>query len=376
VRAAGLDRRVRKEARVLVREARDALRVKSGLRGKAGDLKWVTDEVDTGLADKDMARVRRQLPLLDALCDELIKRPAKSTTRDYIESIGAAVLIALALRAFVIEAFKIPSSSMYPTLEIGDHIFVNKFIYGLRIPYTRTKFFELRGPERGEVIVFIYPCDPDRDYIKRVVALAGDTVEVRCNVVYVNGQAVPSALVEGPTCEYEDQEESTGHWYFKKCSRYRETVPGGSYETFHNEDRPQHDALWKAGTLKTGDARDFPMHGNPFPPSCADARDDSGAGSPRAMAQTQVKGTVVETKADGVATTCEPQVHYVVPEGHVFVMGDNRNNSNDSRVWGAVPIENIKGKALFIWLSYRDFSISHFWDFSGLRWSRMGDFVR
>ena len=135
--------------------------------------------------------------MLDSLVDELVKRPPKSTTRDYVESIGAAILIALALRAFVIEAFKIPSSSMYPTLEIGDHIFVNKFIYGVRIPWTSTKFFELRGPERGEVIVFMYPCEPDRDYIKRVVALAGDTVEVRCNVVYVNGVAVPSKMIEG-----------------------------------------------------------------------------------------------------------------------------------------------------------------------------------
>src|SRR5690242_6558036 len=102
MRAAALDRRIKKEARMLVREAREAMRLKRGLRGRAGDLEFVTEEVDKGLADKDYARVRTQLPLLDALCDELIKRPAKSTTRDYIESIGAAILIALALRAFVI----------------------------------------------------------------------------------------------------------------------------------------------------------------------------------------------------------------------------------------------------------------------------------
>src|SRR5580704_17332657 len=171
MRTAALDRRVKKEARLLVREARLALTLKKGLHGKAGDLETVTSEIEHGLAGSDLARVRRYLPLLDALVDELIKAPPKSTTRDYFESIGFAVLIALALRAFVIEAFKIPSSSMYPTLEIGDHIFVNKFIYGVRIPYTRTKLFELRGPKRGEVIVFIYPCDPERDYIKRVVAL-------------------------------------------------------------------------------------------------------------------------------------------------------------------------------------------------------------
>src|SRR3982750_338780 len=191
MRPASLDRRVKKEATILVREARAALSLKRGLRTKAGDLAYVTGEVEKGPPEKDPKQVRRSLPILDALVDELVKRPPKSTTRDYVESIGAAILIALALRAFVIEAFKIPSSSMYPTLEINDHIFVNKFIYGVRIPWTMTKLFELRGPKRGEVIVFIYPCDPDRDYIKRVIALAGDSVEVRCNVVYVNGKANP-----------------------------------------------------------------------------------------------------------------------------------------------------------------------------------------
>jgi signal peptidase I len=374
MRSASLDRRVRKEAKGLVREARGALTLKKGLRGKAGDLETVTREVEKGLADRDYAKVRRQLPLLDALVDELIKRPAKSTTRDYIESIGAAVLIALALRAFVIEAFKIPSSSMYPTLEIGDHIFVNKFIYGVRIPYTRTKFFEWRGPKRGEVIVFIYPCDPDRDYIKRVVALAGDTVEVRCNIVYVNGAAVPSELVEGASCEYEDYEDtaSPGKWYWKKCSRYRETVDGGSYETFHNSDRPTNDEMRKLGTMNSGDARDFPRLDLDFAPRCSasDAEDVN-----KASAQAQVEGKLVRTKPAGTAKACEQQFHYVVPPGHVFAMGDNRNNSNDSRVWGSVPVENIKGKALFIWLSYRDYDLTHFYKFGQIRWGRIGDFV-
>ncbi|MGE5183141.1 MAG: signal peptidase I [Acidobacteriota bacterium] len=369
MRAASLDRRVKKEARGLVREARAALTLKKGLRGKAGDLETVTGEVEKGLTDRDLGRVRRQLPLLDALCDELIKKPAKSTTRDYIESIGAAVLIALALRAFVIEAFKIPSSSMYPTLEIGDHIFVNKFIYGVRIPYTMTKFFEVRGPERSEVIVFIYPCDPDRDYIKRVVALAGDTVEVRCNVVYVNGQAVPNELVNAKE-EYEDYEDTTGKWYMRKISRYRETVNGSSYDVFHGEDRPQFDEMRKLGTHTAGDARDFPRLDDPFPPKCSKSLEDSSGASP----QDQVMGKLVLTKPN--AGACEQQEHYVVPPGHVFVMGDNRNNSNDSRVWGSVPIDNIKGKALFIWLSYRDYGLTNIWRFDQIRWWRIGDFVR
>ena len=374
MRAARLDRRIRIEAKTLVREARGALAVKRGLRGKGGDLETVMKAVEGGLGDRDMAIVRRQLPVLDALVDELVKRPPKSTARDYVESIGAAILIALALRAFVIEAFKIPSSSMYPTLEIGDHIFVNKFIYGIRIPWTTTKFLEMRGPHRGEVIVFIYPCDPERDYIKRVVATAGQSVEVRCNVVYVDGQAVPNKLID-PNCEYDDFDERTEKWSSetggeRRCSEYEEIVDGKSYDTFHDTDRPLRDKRLAAGTLTQGDSRDFPQRGGPEP-SCKES-DDTG----KAIQVDQVHGKIVETKPESEAKVCEPQLQYVVPPGHVFAMGDNRNNSNDSRVWGSVPIENIKGKALFIWLSYRAFDIFHPWKLDGLRPSRIGNFVR
>lgn len=367
MRSARLDRRVRKEATLLVREARAMLTIKRGLRGKAGDLETVTTDVEAGLGNHDLERVRRQLPVLDALVDELIKRPPKSTTRDYVESIGAAVLIALALRAFVIEAFKIPSSSMYPTLEIGDHIFVNKFIYGVRIPWTRVKLLELRAPKRGEVIVFIYPCDPERDYIKRVVALGGDTVEVRCNIVYVNGVAVPSKMVEGDTCQYEDYDERDDHWFPKSCSRYEETVNGTPYDTFHDADRPARDQKLAQGVLTQGDSRDFPQRGAP-PPSCSQSDDAS-----KAAAIDQVRGKIVETKPESQAKTCDAQLHYIVPPGHIFAMGDNRNNSNDSRVWGSVPIENIKGKALFIWLSYSYWGPT---EWGGIRWDRIGSFVR
>jgi signal peptidase I len=371
MRAASLDRRVKKEAVLLVREARTALSLKRGLRGKGGDLETVTTEVEQGLSGADLARVRRHLPVLDALVDELVKRPPKSTTRDYIESIGAAVLIALALRAFVIEAFKIPSSSMYPTLEIGDHIFVNKFIYGVRIPWTRTKLFELRGPKRGEVIVFMYPCDPERDYIKRVVALSGDSVEVRCNVVFVNGLAVPSKLVEGDTCQYEDYDETAKPpgWFKRQCSRYQETVNDKTYETFHDPERPLREQRLAKDEQLTGDSRDFPDVSRPIVPSCDQTEDLKRGATP----QEQVRGLIVPEKSVEQAKVCEPQIHYVVPSNHVFVMGDNRNNSNDSRVWGSVPIENIKGKALFIWLSYS------YWnplEWGGIRWDRIGNFVR
>jgi signal peptidase I len=385
MRSSSLDRRVRREATALVREARAALGVKRGLRGKAGDLETATSAVEKGLAAKDLATVRGGLPVLDSLVDELIKRPPKSTTRDYVESIGAAVLIALALRAFVIEAFKIPSSSMYPTLEIGDHIFVNKFIYGVRIPWTSTKLFELRGPKRGEVIVFMQPCQPERDYIKRVVATAGETVEVRCNVVYVDGKPIPSALIdqsapsellrnevplaelEGKGCWYEDRKENQTVWERVPCSRYRETVDGLAYDTYHDPERPgRDDELRIAGALTVGDSRDFPTEGAP---TCPPVMTQTEGGP----AENQLPGRVVVTRDKKFQqSACAPYRHYEVPPGHVFVMGDNRNNSNDSRVWGSVPIENIKGKALFIWLSYKEWDPL---DWSGIRWPRIGNFV-
>jgi len=369
MRSAQLDRRVRREAAALVREARAALSLKRGLRGKAGDLETATGAVERGLVAGDLAAVRAGLPVLDSLVDELIKRPPKSTTRDYVESIGAAVLIALALRAFVIEAFKIPSSSMYPTLEIGDHIFVNKFIYGVRIPWTNTKLLELRGPKHGEVIVFMQPCQPDRDYIKRVIATAGETVEVRCNVVYVNGKAIPSTLTLGKGCEYEDRREGQTKWETVQCSRYRETVDELAYDTYHDEGRPLRDEeLRTAGALPSGDDRDFPRDGA-GPPTCPPVMMPNEGGP----AENQLPGRIVETKPlRFLPSACEPHRHYVVPEGHVFVMGDNRNNSNDSRVWGSVPVENIKGKALFIWLSYKDWGLLNW---AEIRWPRIGNFV-
>jgi len=373
MRAASLDQRVRREAETLAREARGALLHKRNLRGKAGSLESAVREIDKALAAKDYQRVRQGLPVLDALVDELIKRPSKSTTRDYVESIGAAILIALALRAMVLEAFKIPSSSMYPTLEINDHIFVNKFIYGVHIPFTTMKVVEWRKPKRGEVIVFLQPCTPDRDYIKRVVATEGQSVEVRCNIVYVDGKPVDYKLIQGEGCGYLDQAENSDTWSSRECSEYAEFVDGKEYRTYHDADRPQHDRMAKEGALSIADSKDFPrLDGARLPPSCATQLD----GEP-ASATSQLPGKIVEVKRG--AGVCEPQLHYVVPEGHVFVMGDNRSNSNDSRYWGSVPIENIRGKALFIWLSYGDLQWQlRLWrvKWGTIRWDRIGNFVK
>jgi signal peptidase I len=199
LRAAARKRRVRREAQARVREARLALRrYESQIPAEA------RAELAAAARDLDAARIRGDhdatcdgLVRLDELVDRHLPYARKSTFREYAESIAVAVLIALFLRAFVVEAFKIPSGSMIPTMEVGDHIFVNKFIYGIRIPFTKLRFFDLRPPRRGEVIVFIYPREPDKDFIKRIVGIEGDRIEVRRNVLFVNGKAVTRHPVPG-----------------------------------------------------------------------------------------------------------------------------------------------------------------------------------
>jgi len=199
------------------------------------------------------------------------------------------------------EAFRIPASSSYPTLEIGEHVIANKLA---------TRLF---GVHRGELVAYHYPCDPTRVYLSRVIALAGDTVAVSCDTVYVNGSAIPRVRVGDES--YVDQYD--GETTTKQTTRFHE----GAHDIYVNDHGP--DIL-----------ASFPTR-------------EASCGRPSIV---QVEGQLVDAPAPPKAD-CEPAKLYVVPPGHIFVMGDNRSNANDSRVWGSLPVANVIGQITGIWWS-------------------------
>jgi signal peptidase I len=209
----------------------------------------------------------------------------KSVVREYFESLVIAVVLALFVRTFVVQAFKIPTGSMEQNLLIGDHLLVNKFVFGPTVFGAEKTLLPMKDIRRLDVIVFKYPEDPERDFIKRVIGLPGDTVELRNKRVYVNGQRLEEPYV------------------------------------FYLDDPP------------------------PLPEDMSLSNQLLGAGDPRVQ-----YGPVT------------------VPPGHYFAMGDNRDNSQDSRYWGFLPRENVKGKALVIYWSYAAESGNLF---SATRWSRL-----
>jgi signal peptidase I len=211
----------------------------------------------------------------------------------------ALIPLACGTRAFVVEAFKIPSGAMIPTLLVGDHIFVSKSAYGEAIPFTRTRL-STRAPKRGEVVVFAFPEHPEQDFVKRVVALPGDTLTAKDSHPYLNGWRVPSCRVGA--WSYVDRDSPDAH---HEGDLYVEFLGDETYLTFYDQ-----------------------MFG----------------------AFQQEQGP------------------WVVKEGEYWVMGDNRNNSHDSRMWyegrgGGVPFDHSRGRALSVWLSQGE---------DGVVWSRQG----
>jgi signal peptidase I len=311
-------RRALKEAKLLTAEAGRMLR-KYSYRIKpeqVSDIRTRVQTVQAAAKSRDFELLRTELGTLDEMVDRWLAFARKSTMREYGESIGVAVLIALLLRSFVVEAFKIPSGSMIPTLKVGDHIFVAKFAYGLGNPISGVKFWSYAKPSRGDVIVFKYPEEPDKDFIKRVVAVEGDTVEMRGGYVYVNNEKVPRDHVGFVHYMDISDEVSPPRAEIRAADEFQEQIGGKTFDIYLNAGMP------------TGGC----------PPAARYA-----CGGP--------------TK---------------VPKDTVFVMGDNRDNSHDSRFWGFVPDSYIKGKALFIWYSgdpTRTFP-------TGIRLERLGHVVK
>ncbi|MEM5460917.1 signal peptidase I [Paraburkholderia phytofirmans] len=213
---------------------------------------------------------------------------------EYSASFFPVILVVFVVRSFVVEPFKIPSGSMVPTLLVGDFILVNKFDYGIRLPITNTKITEGRPLQRGDVVVFRYPKDESVDYIKRVIGLPGDTVAYQDKQLTINGKPVP----ETPLPDYLD-DERMGY-----AKQFEEDIDGRKNAILNNSAVPP---------FIVG-AEDYPYRDN-----CT-------------------------YNARGVI--CK------VPPGNYFMMGDNRDNSADSRYWGFAPDKNIVGRAFFIWMNF------------------------
>ena len=215
---------------------------------------------------------------------------------EYGSSFFPVILFVFILRSFVVEPFKIPSGSMIPTLQIGDFILVNKYTYGIRLPVINKKIVDINLPKRGDVMVFRYPEDTSVDYIKRVVGIPGDKISYQNKRLTINGHPIETRRVD----DYLHPERL----YYSK--QFVEKNDGVEHRTLNDEDAPAY----------IPDPSRFPNRDNCFYNNA------------------------------GVVCT--------VPAGHYFMMGDNRDNSRDSRFWGFVPEENIVGKAFFVWLNFGD----------------------
>lgn len=252
-------------------------------------------------ADAAFFRARRQRRMLEAQALAAARGKdappaAEPTVVEYARSFFPIIVLVLLIRSFIAEPFRIPSSSMMPTLLIGDFIVVNKFAYGIRLPVLRTKVLETGQPQRGDVAVFKWPVDPRLDYIKRIVGLPGDEIVYRNRQLFINGQAI----------------EQSPQGRFVGRGQGREAT--GSELRIEHLGEHEHAILLRP---------DLPLR-------------------------------------------AQREGRWLVPEGHYFVIGDNRDNSQDSRYWGFVPESHLVGRATLVWMS---------WD-AGVQFSRIGTRIR
>lgn len=290
----------------------------------------------------------------------------KNSFREFIEAIVVAFIAAIILRIFLVQAFRIPTGSMKDTLMIGDFLLVNKFIYGVRtpdriplvdIPIPFLRLPALKNPERGNIIVFKYPLDESLDYIKRCVGQPGQTLEVKNGVVYIDGQ-IEGSLTKTQSRIYD--EESYRHFdYFEVKTEWGDVY---TIRQLSNMTVPM-DNYGPVRIPKKGDVIRFPL------------KNESEWAAYENLIRHEKHSFSRQRGSDKIFIDNVPVDNYVVTDNYYFMMGDNRDNSSDSRDWGFLPYENIVGEALVIYFSW-DSVPSLFNIFQKIRWERIGQIIR